>query len=96
MTTNKTTLNDEELSSVTGGVKTGDMKDGKVYIKFPLFLSSMSGYYGCDEVEALANQYIGFKSAIQPYITKDMIDAVKNLYEVNKRAMPIVVSQFFS
>lgn len=94
--TNKTLLNDEELNNVTGGAKTGDIKNNKVYIQFPLFLASMSGYYGCDEVESLANQYISIKELIKDYINQDMIKAVKDLYDINKRAMPTVVSEFFS
>ena len=94
---NKTVeLKDEELNHVTGGAKTGDIKGNKVYIQFPLFLASMSGYYGCDEIENLVNQYIGYKELIKNYITPEMIKAVKDLYDINNRAIPTTVSEFFS
>lgn len=86
-------LSEEELQQVLGGVKTGDYKDGKVYIKFPSIASGFSGYYGCDEIEKLCNDYYSLKAYITPSVTQDIKDAVKGLYQKNNRAIPSVVSE---
>lgn len=88
------TINDEELSNVTGGANTGDVKKGKVYISFPFPYSIMSKYYGVDDVEDLANQFYSYKDQIQPYITEEIKAALINLYSINGSTMSDKVKEF--
>ena len=81
-------LNDEELSAVTGGEKTGDKKDGKVYIQMPGIAASMSGYYDCDGLEKLAIQFGAWSSLIATQVTDEIRQAVIGLYKDSNRTMP--------
>lgn len=86
-------LSDDELKSVVGGIKTGEIKDDKVYLNFPLILSNLSGWYNCEEIEALCSQYISFKSYIKPYIDSNVRIAVVTLYNNCKKDIPDVVKE---
>lgn len=91
------TLTDDELNEVTGGKNsTGDVKDNKVYFQFPFPFTSMSGFYSCEEVETLATNFGAYKEQIKSALTPDMISAVNKLYQINNKAIPTVVSDFFS
>lgn len=81
-------LSDEELKTVIGGVTTGDVKDGKVYIQMPGIAASMSGYYDCDGIEQLANQYSPYSFLIASQVTDDIRNAIIKLYNDSNRAMP--------
>ena len=81
-------LNDEELNVVTGGEKTGDKKDGKVYIQMPGIAASMSGYYDCDGLEKLAIQFGAWSALIASQVTEEIRQAVIGLYKDSNRTMP--------
>lgn len=76
-------LNEEELAKVLGGVKTGDEKDGAIYFEFPSFLSSMSGYYTCSDIEKLCEDYYAYRSLISLYMNDTIRNAIKKLYGNN-------------
>ena len=82
-------LNENDLKDVVGGFgeKTGDVKNNQVYIKMPGIAAGYSGYYTCEKLEALADQFISFAGLITPNITKDIKDAVNKLYEINGKTM---------
>lgn len=89
-------LNDNELKNVVGGINTGELKNGKVYIKVSGLASLVlkSGYYGIEDIEGLANQYYDSREMIKPYIGSDIKNAVQKLYDTNSAAMPIKVKEF--
>ena len=91
--TNTKELVEQELEKVSGGFgeKTGDMKDGKVYIKFPLIAASFSGYYDCDGLEKLATQYASYAALIKNYVDNDIRTAVTKLYSYHNRTIPDTV-----
>ena len=76
-------LNEEELAKVLGGVKTGDVKGDAVYFEFPSFISSMSGYYTCADIEKLCKDYYDYRSIIGLHMNDAIRNAVKKLYGNN-------------
>lgn len=74
-------LKDEELKNVNGGYSTGDKNNkGEVYFKFPLILSSLSGFYSRASLEKLCSDNIGLAPLAKQYINQDVKNAVKILY----------------
>lgn len=93
----KKCLSEEELSSISGGKpQTGDFNDeNKVYIVFPFPFSSMSKYYGVQDVEDLAEEYFSMKDTIKTFITPAIKTAIQNLYDKNNATMSDKVLAFF-
>ena len=86
-------LTDEELKIVLGGTTNGEFKDGKVYIKFPGIAASFSGYYDCDGIEKLVNDFYAYKQLITPQVNNEARKAVKELYEQSGRTIPEKVKE---
>ncbi len=87
-------LKDDNLSNISGGVKTGEFdENGKVYITFPSFVSYLSGYYDVDGIESLANENYKLKGIIRLYITKEIKNAVSELYKRSNMEMSSTVKE---